>query len=184
MLIPIGITVLVVVIAGLAFIGTRPARFRIERSARIETPGDVVFSMIDDFHHWAEWSPWEKIDPSMTKTFDGPSAGAGAIYSWVGNKKVGEGRMTLLESKPCERVVIKLEFFKPFAATNQTTFTLAPTEGGTRVSWCMEGTNGFMAKAFSLFMNMDAMVGKEFEKGLANLDTASRAESKKLSRAV
>jgi Polyketide cyclase / dehydrase and lipid transport len=172
----IGTVVLVLIVALVVFIATRPESFRIERSGQISAPADVVFALINDFHQWGRWSPWEKLDPSMNKTFEGPSAGPGAIYAWTGNSKVGQGRMTLLESKAGEFVSIKLEFFKPFAATNQSTFRLAPSGGGTQVNWIMDGKNNFMGKAFSVFMNMDAMVGKDFEQGLANLNTAARAE--------
>jgi hypothetical protein len=134
--------------------------------------------MVNDFHHWDRWSPWEKFDPAMKKTFEGPPAGPGAIYSWVGNKKVGEGRMTILESKAAEFVTMKLEFIKPFAATHQAMFKLAPTAGGTHFTWSMEGNNNFMGKAFSLLMNMDKMVGKDFERGLGNLEAEVRKETK------
>ena len=177
---PIGIAAVVLIVAGLAFIATRPDTFRIERSGQIGAPPDVVFSMINDFHQWGRWSPWDRLDPGMKKTFEGPHAGPGSVYSWAGNNKVGEGRMTNLESKPGELVAIKLEFFKPFKATNQGNFTLSPSQSGTRVSWSMDGKKNFMAKAFHLVMDMDAMVGKDFEKGLANLDTAAQAEEKRL----
>ncbi len=182
MLIPIAFVVIVLVGGFFAFIGTRPDHFRIERSAEIAAPGGVVFSLINDFHPWADWSPWEKIDPNMKKTFEGPSAGPGAVYSWTGDKKVGAGRMTIIESRIGEFVSINLEFFRPFKATNQTKFILAPTPVGTHVNWSMDGKNNFMGKAFSLVMNMDAMVGKDFERGLANLDTAAQAEAKRICR--
>jgi hypothetical protein len=169
----------VVIVAVVAFIATRPDSFRIQRSAPIKAPPDVVFSLINDFHEWAQWSPWEKLDANMKKTFEGPSAGPGAIYAWTGNKKVGEGRMTLLESKPGELVLIKLEFFRPFKATNQATFQLAPSEAGTQVAWIMDGKSNFMHKAMSVFMNLDALVGKDFEQGLANLNTAAQAETQR-----
>jgi uncharacterized protein YndB with AHSA1/START domain len=171
----IAIAVVVVIVGLFAFIATRPNSFHVERSAEVGAPAGAVFPLINDFHEWAQWSPWEKMDPTMKKTFEGPSAGPGAVYAWSGNNKVGEGRMTILESKPAERVVIKLQFFKPFAATNQATFTLAPAAAGTRVTWSMDGRNTLMGKVFSLFMDMDKMIGKDFEKGLANLNTAAQA---------
>ena len=176
----IGIAALVLILAFIVFVATRPGSFHIERSAQINAPGDVVFSMINDFHQWGKWSPWDKLDPNMTKSFEGSPAGPGAIYAWTGNDKAGAGRMTILDSKAAEFVSIKLEFLKPFAATNQATFKLTPSDAGTKVSWSMEGTNGFMGKAFSVFVDMDAMVGKDFEQGLANLNTVAQAEAKKL----
>jgi hypothetical protein len=169
--------VLLVIVVVVGFIATRPESFRIERSAPISASPEVVFSLINDFHHWGRWSPWEKLDPAMKKTFEGAAAGPGAIYAWAGNSKVGEGRMTLLESKPGELVTIKLEFFKPFKATNQATFQLRPTAAGSQVHWIMDGKKNFMMKAFTIFMDMDKMVGKDFEEGLANLNTAAQAET-------
>jgi hypothetical protein len=113
----------------------------------------------------------------MKKTFDGPAAGTGASYAWSGNSKAGQGRMTILDSKPNEQLSIKLEFIKPFSATNQTTFKLVPSASGTEVHWIMEGQNGFSGKAFALLMNMDKMLGKSFEEGLANLNTAAQSAS-------
>jgi hypothetical protein len=170
----LGFVAVVLIVAVAAFISMRPSHFRVERSALIGAPGDVVFPLIDDFHHWVQWSPFEKLDPKMTKTFEGPAAGPGAIYSWSGNSKAGAGRATILDSKANELVSIRLEMFKPFAATNQVTFKLAPAESLTRVSWIMEGRNNFMVKAMSLFMSMDAMLGKEFEEGLANMNKVAR----------
>src|SRR5262249_18024792 len=163
------------IVAALAFIATRPEDFRIERSARISAPPDAVFSIINDLRQWGRWSPYDKRDPNMKKTFEGPSAGPGAMYSWNGNNDVGEGRLTILESKPGELVSMKLEFSRPFKANNQVNFKLAPSDGGTRVSWIMDGKNNFITKAMSIFMDMDKMVGKDFEQGLANLNTLAQA---------
>jgi hypothetical protein len=171
----IGIGVVALVVVVVVLIATRPAIFRIQRSGQVAAPPEVVFAILDDFHLWAQWSPWEKLDPDMKKTFEGPAAGPGAIYAWVGNKKVGEGRMTSLESKRGQVVAIRLEFFKPFAANNTARFTLTPANGGTFVNWSMEGKNKFRGKAFSMVMNMDKMVGKDFERGLANLNVAAQA---------
>ena len=176
-------TVCLVALVGLggllAFASTRPDRFRIERSAEINAPASVVFAKINDFRQWSQWSPYEKLDPGMKKTYTGAAAGPGAVYAWSGNGKAGEGRMTVLESKPGEFVTLKLEFFKPFAATNQAVFRLVPSEGGTRVTWSMEGENSLMGKTISLFMNMDELVGKDFEQGLANLNGVAQAEHAK-----
>jgi len=170
--------VVVLILALIVFISMRPGSFRVERSAPIGAPADIVFPLINDFHQWVKWSPYEKFDPNMTKTFEGLAAGPGAIYSWSGNKHAGAGRTTILESKAGEFVSIKLEMFRPFVGTNQVTFKLEPSETGTRVRWIMDGKYNFMVKAISLFMNMDAMIGKEFEEGLANLNTVARGQGR------
>ena len=139
----------------------------------------VVFAEVNDLHKWADWSPWAKLDPTMKQTYEGAAAGTGAIYSWAGNKDVGEGRMTITESRSNELIRIKLEFLKPFAAVNITEFAFTPEGDQTAVSWTMTGTNNFMAKAFCMFMNMDKMVGGDFEKGLAQLKVAAEAGAKK-----
>lgn len=169
------IVVVVLLVVLVAVIATRPAEFTVTRSAKIAAAPAVVFPLVNDFHAWADWSPWDSMDPGMKKTYSGAAAGAGATYEWSGNDKVGMGRMTILESKPDERVNIRLEFIKPFAATSETSFDLKP-EGanGTDVTWSMTGHNNFMAKAMSLFMNMDKMIGPDFEKGLAAMK--SKAE--------
>jgi hypothetical protein len=178
MALSIGIGVLVLIIAAIAFIATRPTDCRIQRSAQVSAPPDVVFAIINDLHQWDKWSPYDKRDPNMKKTFAGSNDGPGAIYTWNGNNEVGEGRLTIMESKPGELVSMKLEFSRPFKATNQVNFKLAPSDGGTRVSWIMDGKNNFMTKAMSLIMNMDKMVGNDFEQGLDNLDTVARAETR------
>ena len=160
----------------LAVVATRPDQFRIERSTTIAAPPEVIFPLVSDFHQWARWSPWEKLDPAMKKTFSG--AGVGAVSAWEGNSKAGAGRMTMTESKPSERVAIQLEFFRPMRATNLTDFTFKPTASGAAVNWSMSGHNAFMAKAFGLFMNIEQMVGKDFEEGLASLKRLSEAEAK------
>jgi uncharacterized protein YndB with AHSA1/START domain len=176
MIIQIAVGVLVVIAVLLIVISMRPAAFRIERSAQISAPAPVVFALLNDFRQWVKWSPWEKLDPRMQKTFSGPDTGVGASYAWVGNSKAGEGSMTVLDSQPNERLCIQLRFIKPFAATNQSTFELRPSASGTEVRWIMEGQNGFAAKAFSLFVNMDQFLGKDFEEGLAKLNTATQIE--------
>jgi hypothetical protein len=167
---------LVVVLLFVGFVATRPAKYHIVRNGSIAASPQTVYDQINDFHQWAAWSPWEQIDPQMKKTFGGPESGVGATYAWSGNDKVGEGRMTITESRPAEKVSIRLEFIKPFKATDQATFVLRPEGSGTKVFWAMDGTNNFMGKAMSLFMNMDKMVGGDFEKGLASLKTISEAE--------
>ncbi len=152
-------------------IATRPDQCHIERSAQINASADVVYSIINDLRRWEKWSPYDKRDPAMKKSFEGPASGPGAIYAWNGNNQVGEGRLTIVQSKPGELVSMKLEFVRPFAGINQVNFILAPSGNGTRVTWAMDGKNSFMTKAMSLVMNMDKMVGKEFEQGLAKLNT-------------
>ena len=168
--------VLVLILAGLAgFIATRPSEFLIVRSRTMAAPPEVVHAYVNDFHKWVEWSPWEKVDPALKRQYEGPKAGTGAVYAWQGNKDVGEGRMTITESRPGEAVRIKLEFFKPFAAVNDTVFSFKPSAGGanegTTVTWTMSGQNNFIAKAMCLFVDMDKMVGGMFEQGLAQMKT-------------
>jgi hypothetical protein len=167
----LGVAALVVILVLVVL--TRPATFHIERSITMAAPPENAFAQVNDFHAWPAWSPWEKLDPAMKKTFDGPATGVGAQYAWSGNDQVGEGRMTVEKSKTPSEIGIKLEFLKPFAATNQTTFTFAPAAGGSKVTWAMDGENSFMAKAASLFMDMDKLIGGDFEKGLAAMKTAA-----------
>ena len=172
------IALAVTVVGLVAVILSRPDSFRIVRSASISAPADAVFPMINDFHNWVAWSPWAELDPNMKLNYSGSQAGVGAVYSWAGNDKVGEGRMTILENKPNEKVVIKLEFMKPFEATNTTNFTIQPEAGGVNVTWDMTGINNFMSKAVSLVMDMDKEVGGDFAKGLAKLKNVAEAKAK------
>jgi uncharacterized protein YndB with AHSA1/START domain len=172
-LIGLGVVFAVLLIA----ISLQPATFHVERSATISAPPEAVFAQVNDFHAWRAWSPWEKLDPAMKRTFDGAPAGVGAKYAWVGNKDVGEGRMTIEESSPT-KIAIKLEFLKPFEATNTATFTFSKTADGTQATWAMDGNNNFFSKAMSLFMNMDKMIGPDFERGLAGIKTAAEAAAK------
>jgi Polyketide cyclase / dehydrase and lipid transport len=184
MAISIGIVVVVLIIAAIAFIATRPSYSRIQRSAQINAPADVVFSIINDLRRWAEWSPYDKRDPDMKKMFEGPSAGPGAIYIWNGNSQVGEGRLTIVESKPGEFVSMRLEFSRPFKCNNEVNFKIVPSDGGTRVSWIMDGKNTFMNKFMSIFMDMDKMVGTDFEHGLANLNNVAQAETQRFGQSA
>jgi len=172
----IGLVVLVLVLV--VVIAVQPSTYRVERSATMNAPAPVVFAQVNDFHNWNAWSPWAKIDPQMKQTFEGAPAGNGAIYTWNGNKEVGEGRMTITESHPSDLVKIKLEFLKPFAATSDTTFTIKPEGNQTKVTWTMVGDKNFIAKAFHLVMNMDKMVGGDFEKGLAQMKTVAESAPK------
>jgi hypothetical protein len=172
----IGLAILALIFAAvIGFVATRPGEFRIERSALVDAPREAIFPLINDFRQWFRWSPYEKFDPNMKKGFDGPPSGPGAVYTWSGNSKAGEGKATILEVKPDELVAIKLEFIRPFVATNQARFTLVPVTGGTRVSWSMDGKNNLIGKAMSVFIDLDALVGKDFEEGLANLNSAAHA---------
>jgi len=173
------VIVLVLVVGGfLAYAATRPDTYHVERSANINAPAAVVYGELEDFKNWQAWSPWEKRDPTMKKTYEGPAAGTGAIYSWVGNDKVGEGKMTLTDSKANSHVGIELEFLKPWQQKNTTDFTFETNPAGTQVRWGMTAPMGFMGKAFGLFKDMDQMIGPDFEKGLAQLKTLSEAEAK------
>jgi len=173
----IGIAAVLVVL--LIVIATRPATYRVERSTRIAAPPDVVFGLVNDFHAWEGWSPWAKLDPAMKTTYGGPASGVGATYDWSGNSKVGEGKMAITESQPAKKVGIRLEFIKPMPGITQTDFDLRPEGGGTQVSWVMTGTNDFLGKAFSLVADMDSMIGKDFDKGLAAMRTQAEAEAKR-----
>jgi hypothetical protein len=168
-----------IVVVFIVVAATRPSELRITRSARISAAPSAVFAQVNDFHKWTAWSPWEKLDPDLKRTYEGALAGTGAVYSWSGNKKVGEGRMTLTESRPSDLIRLKLEFLKPFKATNATEFTFKPEGNQTFVTWDMTGKNNFMAKAFCLCMNMDKMVGGDFEKGLANMKSVVETAPKK-----
>ena len=172
----IGLAIIIVILV--VVIMLQPATYQVERSTTIAAPAAVVFAQVNDFHKWNAWSPWAKLDPAMKQSFDGSPAGSGAIYSWAGNKEVGEGRMTITESHPTDLVRIKLEFLKPFAATSATEFTFTPQGNQTNVKWKMSGENNFMAKAFHLVMNMDKMIGSDFEKGLAQMKAVAEAAPK------
>lgn len=154
-------------------IALQPATFHVERSTIIAAPPEVVFAQVNDFRAWGAWSPWEKLDPAMKRTHEGAPAGAGAKYAWVGNQDVGEGRMTIEKSVPGSQIVIKLEFLKPFEATNTATFTFQKTADGTKTTWAMDGNNNFVSKAMCLVMDMDKMIGPDFQRGLAALKTVA-----------
>ena len=176
----IPVLVIVLLVVGLLLvIATRPDQFRIQRGVTIAAPINVVFGLVNDFHQWSRWSPWEGRDPDLKRTHDGAPAGTGAVYSWIGNNKVGEGRMTITDSKPGELVIIKLEFIKPWTATNRTEFTFRQQPDGVAVAWAMSGSHNFTGKAFGLLMNMDARIGKDFDQGLALMKKAAEEEAQK-----
>ncbi len=170
------LAVVVVLAVFTVFVATRPSSYRVSRAQAIAAPPSSVYALVADFHQWEKWSPWAKLDPAMKTTYAGPVAAAGSSYAWIGNDKVGEGTMTILEAKPGERVRIRLEFIKPFASTNSTEFEFAPKTGGTQTTWTMVGQNGFVGKAFSVFMDMDKMIGNDFDKGLSQLKAVAEAE--------
>jgi hypothetical protein len=159
------------VLAFVVFVAFQSEDFSISRSGSMAAPPAQVFPEVNDFHRWEAWSPWAKIDPAMKTTYTGPTSGEGASYAWSGNDKAGEGKMTITKSQPTHQINIQLEFFRPFRATNMVEFTLSPKDQGTLVSWTMNGKKNFFLKALHLFMNMDKMVGPDFEKGLAQLKT-------------
>jgi hypothetical protein len=165
---------LVIAVLG-TIVALQSSEFRVVRSAILSAPAQALFALVNDFHRWEAWSPWEKLDPALKRSYDGAPAGVGAVYSWVGNNQVGEGRMTILESNPNDLIRIRLEFLKPFAATHTAEFTFKPEGDRTRVTWNMFGEKNFLSKAIGLFMNMDKMIGDNFEQGLAQLESAAKA---------
>lgn len=171
-------TVAAIAVVFVVIVALQPADFHVARSAAISAPPPAVFAQVTDFHKWETWNPWGKIDPAMKQSYEGAPAGPGAIYTWAGNKEVGAGRMTIAESRPNELIRVKLEFFKPFAATNTAEFTFVPEGNQTKVTWSMFGEKNFMAKALHLFMNMDKMIGGQFEQGLANMKAAAEGAPK------
>ena len=168
------IAVAAIVVLFLIIVSLKSSDFRITRLGRIGAPINVVFENVNDLHKWEAWSPWAKLDPNAKNSFDGPVEGVGASMAWAGNNKVGEGRMTITESRPNERVQFKLEFFKPFTATNTAEFTFKSEGNQTEVTWSMSGKNNFMMKAVGMFMNCDKMIGAQFEQGLASLNSVSQ----------
>jgi hypothetical protein len=167
----IGLAVAIVIVLA----SGKPDAFRVERRATMSASPEVIFPQLADLHRWAAWSPWEKLDPAMERTYGGPASGEGASYSWRGNNKAGEGKMTITESRPSERVALRLEFIKPFRATNTAVFTLVKQPSGAEVTWSLEGKHNFMSKVFTVFVDMDSVVGKDFERGLAELKRVSEA---------
>lgn len=172
MLITTVIVVLVLIVLFVAIVQMQPGRFRLERSTQIFAPAATVFANVNDFHRWDLWSPWIGIDKDLEQTYEGAPSGVGAGYRWIG-KKTGAGRMTILESRPNELVKIKLEFLKPFRATNTAEFTLVTVGSHTVVTWAMYGEKTFITKFIHMLASMDTMVGPMFEKGLAKLKKVS-----------
>ena len=169
----LGLLVVVAVAGLLIFAATRPDSFRIERSASIKAPPEKIFGLVNDLHEWTAWSPWEKIDPALKRSYSGSQSGKGAAYAWEGNSKVGSGRMEITDAAPLSKVVIKLDFLKPFEANNTAEFTFARQGDATTVTWAMFGPSPFVSKLMGTFFNMERMVGGQFEQGLANLKKIS-----------
>jgi uncharacterized protein YndB with AHSA1/START domain len=147
----------------------QPATFSVRRATTVEAPAEKIFPLINDFHQWESWSPYENKDPAMKRTYSGAASGRGAVYAWDGNKNVGSGRMEILETSVPSKVVIKLDFITPFEGHNTAEFTMLPQGDATNLTWVMRGPMPFMMKVLHVFINMDRMIGKDFEAGLANL---------------
>jgi Polyketide cyclase / dehydrase and lipid transport len=162
-LLVVAVIVLVVIASG------KPDAFAVTRSATIAAPAERVFDQIDDFRAWGGWSPWEKLDPALKRTYSGSPRGVGAVYEWEGNKKVGKGRMEITGSMPAKRVTLDLQFIAPFKAENVTVFDLESQGASTRVTWGMNGKRNLMLKVMSMVMDLDALIGKDFDNGLANM---------------
>jgi carbon monoxide dehydrogenase subunit G len=165
----IAITAVILIAALLGYAATRPDTFRVQRSKSIHAQPEEIFALINDFHRWGAWSPYEKLDPAMQRTFSGAENGKGAVYEWAGTRKVGEGRMEIMDTSPRSKVTIQLDFLKPFECHNTAEFTLEAEGSGTNVTWAMHGSQSLVAKAMSIFFSMDSLVGKDFETGLANM---------------
>ena len=166
---------LALLVAALAVVvALQPSTYKVVRSTVVAAAPADVFSQVDNFHNWKAWSPWAKLDPAVKESFEGPASGAGAIFRWTGDKNVGEGNMTILESKPGSRVRIRLEFIKPFASVADTSFDFAPTGINTTVTRTMSGESDFLSKAFCLVKGgMDTAIGPDFEKGLTQMKAAA-----------
>lgn len=165
----IALAVVVLVAAVLLFAATRPDSFRVQRSTSIKAPPEKIFPLIADFHAWGAWSPWEKLDPTMKRTHSGAPSGKGAVYAWDGNNEVGAGRMEIAEVSAPSRLSIKLDFSRPMEGHNTAEFTLVPKGDASELTWAMFGPNPYLSKLIGLFLDMDKMIGKDFEAGLANL---------------
>ena len=165
------IVILLAVAGILGFAATKPDQFRVERSISIKAPAEKIFPHINNFHQWEAWSPYEKLDPAMKRTFSGTESGVGAIYAWQGDPKVGAGRMEILESTPSSSIKIKLDFHEPMEGHDRAEFTLAPQGDSTTVTWAMSGPAAYIMKVMGVFFDMDHMIGKDFETGLSNLKT-------------
>lgn len=166
--------IVIAVIAVLAYATTKPDTFRVERAVTVNAAPEKIFPLINDFRAWRDWSPYEDRDPDLKRTYSQPASGRGAVYSWDGNSSIGAGRMEILDAPAPSKVTIKLDFYRPFEASNTAEFTMTPSGNGTRVNWAMQGPSQYIGKVMSVFMDMDKMVGGDFEAGLQKLK--ARAE--------
>lgn len=171
----IAIAVVALIVIFLVYASTRPDTFRIERSTSIQAPPQKIFPLINDFHSWGSWSPWEKIDPDMKRTFSGAPSGPGSVYEWAGDANIGQGRMEIATATPASKVLIDMHFIAPFEAHNTAEFTLEPQGDSTKVTWAMYGPNTFVGKVIGIFMSMDKMIGDNFEAGLAAMKAIAEA---------
>lgn len=169
MILKIIIAIIVIIAAIFIYAATKPDNFRIERRIIINAAPDTIFPLINNFHQWMLWSPWENIDPALQRQYSGATAGVGATYEWKGNNKVGSGRMQIVKSDSPSNIYINLDFFEPFKAQNNAEFTLVSHDQATEVIWVMSGKNMFISKVMSVFCDMDKMIGKNFEDGLLKL---------------
>jgi hypothetical protein len=165
----IALIVVLVIVAVLAYASARPGTIHVQRAASIKAPPEKVFPLINDFHSWSAWSPYEKRDPAMKKTYGGAASGTGAVYEWDGNSEVGQGRMEITDASHPSRVALKLDFMKPFEGHDIALFALAPQGDSTSVTWSMDGPSSYLTKLIGVFVNVDRMIGNDFEAGLANL---------------
>jgi uncharacterized protein YndB with AHSA1/START domain len=169
----IAVVLAIVIAVVLILAATKPDTFRIERAATVNASAEKIFPLIADFRQWLNWSPWEGRDPALKRTFSGAERGKGSVYAWEGNKNVGSGRMEILEATTPSKIVIKLDFLKPFEAHNTAEFTMLPQGAATNIVWVMHGPAPFLSKLMQVFMSFDNMIGKDFEAGLAKLKTIS-----------
>jgi carbon monoxide dehydrogenase subunit G len=169
----IAVVLAVAIAVVLILAATKPDSFSVRREITVKAPAEKIFPLINDFHQWVAWSPYEHKDPAMKRTYSGAESGKGAVYGWDGNNNVGSGRMEILDSAVPSKIVIKLDFFKPFEGHNTAEFTMLPQGDATHVTWVMHGPAVFISKVMQVFMNLDKMIGKDFEAGLVNLKTVT-----------
>ena len=167
------IALIVIIAAFVVIVALQPSEFRVERTTAIAAPADAVFGQVNDLHKWDAWSPWAKLDPAAKITFDGPEAGQGASMGWSGNDKVGEGKMSIVETKPNDAIKLKVDFIKPFEGSINSDFAFKPNGDKTDVTWTMSGHQNFVQKAFCLIMNGKKMMGDDLDKGLGQLKSVS-----------
>jgi uncharacterized protein YndB with AHSA1/START domain len=165
----VAIVLAIAIAVVLILAASKPNTFSVQRAIAIKAPPDRIFPLINDFHQWAGWSPYENKDPAMKRSFSGAASGKGAVYGWEGNNNVGSGRMEIIDTATPSKIVIKLDFFKPFEGHNTAEFTMLPQDNATSVTWLMHGPAKFIHRLMQVFMNLDTMIGKDFEVGLVNL---------------